>query len=229
MSSIRKYFDEVDKNFFCKTCSKKFSVQKTGTTTHLWTHLEKSHPNIHATAKEEVEKVKAEKQVCAPSTSSALKRKLEESNMKISTFFVKTLDSSTKKKYDKAVLNFILADGRPFESAAGIGFKNLCSVFTKGSYNPPHPTTLSRRLDDMVNILHEQFEANLRSDMATSKPSITFDHWKADNQTNYLVSTLHFISESDWTLKSRCLSVVNLENLNSDHTSSATEGIIRGE
>ncbi|ESN99466.1 hypothetical protein HELRODRAFT_163016 [Helobdella robusta] len=102
--------------------------------------------------------------------------------MKTSTFFVKTLDFSTKKKYDKAVLNFIVADGRPFESAAGIGFKNLCSVFTNGSYNPPHPTTLSRRLDDMVNTLHEQFGANLRSDMATSKPSITFDHWKADKE-----------------------------------------------
>jgi hypothetical protein len=224
MSSIKKYFDEGSKGFVCKTCKKSYSVQKTGTTSHLWTHLMRKHPTVYACAKQEDSKMKLER-----SSSTSGQRMQASSPPSISTFLVKTLDTATKKRYDSAVLKFIVADGRPFESAAGSGFKNLCSVLTNGSYIPPHPTTLSRRLDDMSHSLHEQFENSLKLDISSSRPSITFDHWKADNQTNYLVITIHYISELNWTLQSRCLSVVNLENVNADHTSSATEKIIRGE
>jgi len=33
--------------------------------------------------------------------------------------------ASKKEAYDMAVLNFVVADGRLFETAAGVGFQNL--------------------------------------------------------------------------------------------------------
>ena len=45
----------------------------------------------------------------------------------MSGFMRKRLDSSKKEAYDLAVLKFVLADGRPFEMVAGVGFQNLCA------------------------------------------------------------------------------------------------------
>jgi len=95
-----------------------------------------------------------------------------------------------------AVLKFVVADGRPFETTAGVGFQNLCAVIMDGAYKPPHPTTLSRKLNDLSANLKQKFIDKLKSGIGDSRPSITFDHWKADNDTNYLVLTVHYISAS---------------------------------
>ena len=107
------------------------------------------------------------------------------------------------------MLRFIIEDGRSFETTSGSGFINLCSVLTQGQYHPPHPTTLSRNLGDMVDDLYN-FQQSIKSQFIF-EPSITFDHFKADNGDNFLVSTCHFISSS-WVLESCCLSVVNLSD-----------------
>jgi len=107
----------------------------------------------------------------------------------ISSYGQKPIDSATKKLYDTAVLTFIVADGRPFDSADGNGFKNLCSVLTDEAYKHPHPTTLSRKLNDMTAILQQSFAETIKTEIGDGRPSITFDHWKADNETNYLVLT----------------------------------------
>ena len=146
----------------------------------------------------------------------------------MSDFMPKRLDASKKEAYDMAVLNFVVADGRPFETAAGVGFQKLCAVITDGAYKPPHPTTLSRKLNDLSANLKQKFIDKLKSGIGDSRPSITFDHWKADNDTNYLVLTVHYISAS-WKIESRCLSVVNLEKLDADHTSAKTAEIIAEE
>ena len=67
----------------------------------------------------------------------------------------KRLDASKKEAYDLAVLKFVVADG--FETAAGVGFQNLCAVITDGAYKPPHPTTLSRKLNDLSANLKQKF------------------------------------------------------------------------
>ena len=67
---------------------------------------------------------------------------------------------------------------------------------TDGVYKPPHPTTLSRKLNDLSANLKQKFIDKLKSGIGDSRPSITFDHWKADNDTNYLVPTVHYISAS---------------------------------
>jgi len=91
-----------------------------------------------------------------------------------------------------------------------------------------HTQLPSRKLNDMTASLQNNFVETIKTEVGDSRPSITFDHWKADNETNYLVLTIHYISES-WTIQSRCLSVVNLENLDADHTSAKTAEIIEIE
>ena len=107
-------------------------------------------------------------------------------------FYAETFRRQQKKSLRlTAVLKFVVADGRPFETTAGVGFQNLCAVITDGACKPPHPTTLSRQLNDMSANLKQKFIDKLKSGIGDSRPSITFDHWKADNDTNYLVLTVH--------------------------------------
>ena len=121
---------------------------KTGTTSHLWAHLHKTPKFLifMPYPKEEDAKVKTYK-------TSSLEASTSEP---ILNFFVIILDASTKKRYDTAVLKFIVGDERPFDSVAECGFKYQCSVLTNGSYNPSHPTALLRQIDDMNNALHYQ-------------------------------------------------------------------------
>ena len=123
------------------------------------------------------------------------------------------------------MLRFIIEDGRSFETTSGSGLINLWSVLTQEQYHPPHPTTLSQNLGDMVDDLYINFQQSIKSQFI-SKPSITFDHFKANNGDNFFVSTCHFISSS-WVLESCCLSVVNLEVINACHKATSTEEILR--
>uniref|UniRef100_A0A8C5LLM5 BED-type domain-containing protein n=1 Tax=Leptobrachium leishanense TaxID=445787 RepID=A0A8C5LLM5_9ANUR len=229
MSSVKNHFEVKEDSLTCKVCKKAFSLQATGTTSHLWSHLERKHPSVYQQAKTDDTKKKTLVSAVARRHSLPMTEGRAMKKQTCISAYSLTLDASTKKKYDAAVLKFIVADGRPFESAAGSGFKNLCSVLTSGRYQPPHPTTLSRKLDDMANNLHQKLVQFLRSEINDCRPSITFDHWKADNKSNYLVLTIHYISESSWVMQSRCLSVVNLENLEADHTARKTSEIISNE
>lgn len=105
--------------------------------------------------------------------------------------------------------------------------KNLCSELTNASQCPPHATTFLCQLNDLKNTLHEKCLKTLKSEINNYQHSITFNHWKGENHSNYLVLTVHYIPEPDWVLQSRCLSVVSLENLNAVHIAAATEKIIQ--
>jgi len=192
----------------------------------LWTHLYRKHREAHDKLKQKDANNNSKKGKRPTASSSEAGDNKKQCLM--SVFMPKRLDASKKQAYDLAVLKFVVADGRPFETAAGVGFQNLCAVITDGAYKPPHPTTLSRKLNDLSVDLKQKFIDKLKSEIGDSRPSITFDHWKADNDTNYLVLTVHYISDS-WKIESRCLSVVNLENLDADHTSAKTAEIITEE
>ena len=79
-------------------------------------------------------------------------------------FLKKKMDYATKSRCDDAVLRYIVADGRPFEVAAGSDFKQLCADLTSGAYTPPHPTTLSRKLVDLRLTLEEKMANSLKKD-----------------------------------------------------------------
>ena len=99
-------------------------MQATGTTSHLWIHLKRKHRTVYdqakadnALKKQPVPGVPLKR----PSESVSSDKKRQRT---ILSYGQKAIDSSTKKVYDTAVLKFIVADGRPFKSAAGIGFEN---------------------------------------------------------------------------------------------------------
>ena len=64
----------------------------------------RENDSIHATAKEEDAKWKTHKMSSLETSTLVL----------ISNFFAKTLDVPTKKRYNTAVLKFIVGDGKPF-------------------------------------------------------------------------------------------------------------------
>jgi len=233
MSVIPSYYNleenDSTKFYVCKvsSCNQKLNFQTTGTTSHLWKHLLDKHPTIHKTAKQECDKKKERKaSIQQPSTSSDTTSKFSTKRQaSLNEFMTKPLDEYKKKKFDTAVLKFVISDGRPFEMAAGNGFKNLCSTLTDNTYVPPHPTTLARHLNSLHSELVETFKSAIKKDLIKNKASLTFDHWKADNNSNYLVVMLHYIQQ-EWNLQSKCLSVTNLENQQADHTALKTSELI---
>lgn len=220
MSSVRMHFEERDKTLICKWCNNTLSLQLSGTTSHLWRHLQRKHPNVYLKTTE---------------TKKAVKRLLESEESpknkqaSLSKPMGKSTNTSAKERYDAAVLRYILTDGRPLESVASLGFKNLCLELTNGCYCPPHPSTLSRQLHNLSNSLQESLMESLRLEVADSRPSITFDFWKTDNQSSYLVIGVHYIHELTWMMQTRCLSVVYLDNSDTDSSSVTDEEIIRNE
>ena len=220
-SAVKEFFEKKGVFWPCKqeNCNKEYSVQKTGTLSHLWNHLKRDHKKLHVEV--------AKKRTSATKRKNNSDNTIEQSSSSsLNSYFIRPpIDTVIKKNYDRAVLRFIIEDGRSFETTSGSGFINLCSVLTQGQYHPPHPTTLSRNLGDMIDDLYINFQQSIKSQFI-SKPSITFDHFKADNCDNFLVSTCHFISSS-WVLESCCLSVVNLEVINACHKATSTEEILR--
>lgn len=144
MSTIKEQFKEIKDGYKCKTCEVVLSVQNTGTTSHLWSHLERKHVDIYKKTKAESDK----KRQCSSGGSAADEPEAKK-QASLTGFLRRKIEPGTKKKFDTAVLKFVVADGRPFEAAAGPGFINLCFELTLGEYIPPHPTTLSRRLANM--------------------------------------------------------------------------------
>ena len=57
----------------------------------------------------------------------------------MSGFMPKRLDASKKEAYDLAVLKFVVADERPFETAAGVGFQNYVPLSRTAPTNHPTP------------------------------------------------------------------------------------------
>ena len=149
MSVIKEYFTQEKteaKNYVCNLCQKTFVAPATGTTSHLWTHLYRKHRKAYDRLKQEYVDKKSKKGKRPKATSSEADDNKRQCLM--CGFMPKRLDASKKEAYVLDVLKFVVADGRPFETTAGVGFQNLCAVITDGAYKPPHPTTLSRKLND---------------------------------------------------------------------------------
>ena len=94
-------------------------------TSHLWTHLYRKHRKAYDRLKQEDADKKSKKGKRPKATSSEADDNKRQCLM--SGFMRKRLDSSKKEAYDLAVLKFVVADGRPFEMVAGVGFQNLCA------------------------------------------------------------------------------------------------------
>ena len=226
------YTLSTDKKFhICNKCKKCLTVSATGTTSHMWLHLQKFHTLLYKEAiklRDDFKESKSKKRKSEEVVISGETKKVKQSNL--SFHFQSSqrpkIDPATKKLYDRAVLEFIVADGRPFELAAGMGFKKLCDVLTdRRGYEPPHPTTLARHLGDIKQTTETKLSEILLHETKGAFTSVTFDHWKAHNGNNFLVLTIHFIC-AKWLLHKYCIAVVSLELQQADHTAAKTCAII---
>ena len=64
-----------------------------------------------------------------------------------------TVSCEMKQKYDNAVLEYVIKDAHSFKSIYDSGFKELCAALISSSYVPPHPTTLSCRINEKVIVM----------------------------------------------------------------------------
>ena len=162
--------------------------------------------------------------------TSELAPEAKKNQLTLNNYFAKPcqVDKFKKQNFDEAVLQFIVEDGRSFETASGSGFKSLCSTLSQSAYTPPHPTTLSRRLTDLCIKCEILLQDKLNASSADKLFSLTFDHWKSDNQYNFLVTSLHYICK-DWKMEEVCLGVTNFESVNANHSASATARIIENQ
>ena len=120
----------------------------------------------------------------------------------------KSVDPQRKKRYDAGVTEFNVCDGRPFELSVGAGLQKLCKKLTDSGYVPPHPTTISRKVREVANSIEHKIRSELRDVVANNHMlSATFDHWKADNQKNFMVINVHFLNTS-YELKSYSIGII---------------------
>ena len=50
---IKSYFEVSDQFYLCNTCKTTLCVQNSGTTSHLWNHLQRKHKTLHTQAEAE--------------------------------------------------------------------------------------------------------------------------------------------------------------------------------
>ena len=149
--------------------------------------------------------------------SSSVNSGIDPKQSKLNLGVKKSVDAERKKRYDAAVTEFNVCDGRPFELSAGAGFQKLCKRLTDSGYVPSHPTNISRKVQEVASSIEHKTRSELRDVVANNNMlSATFGHWKADNQKNFMVITVHFLY-TIYELKSYSLGVYNLVSRNLGH------------
>lgn len=118
--------------------------------------------------------------------------------------------TEVKKTMTRKLVEFCGKDTRPMEIITGDGFKNLAQFFVEvgamhGNIDVtkvlPHPTTVSRHINDVKTNVHEEIFPVIRNAMLNNECSATTDMWTDDFKKNSFISmTVHFIDD-DFVLR----------------------------
>lgn len=101
---------------------------------------------------------------------------------------VKTLDSKLKKALDKALIECIIRDSRPFNDFRKPGMLKFLKKAVPG-YKPPHRTTVAKR----NKIEYIKYRSKLKDALKlVDWIALTTDMWKNRNGSYYLSLTGHF-------------------------------------
>lgn len=127
-----------------------------------------------------------------------------------------------KKDLNKSCASFVVLDMRPMYAMAGNGLAKLLSTFTYiglkyGFLSPetcsevlPHPTTVSRNISKMADVLVPQLANFLHPIILNIGGAVTLDVWTDDfMKRSYLGLTAHFI-DSDFKLHDRVIDTYHL-------------------
>lgn len=135
----------------------------------------------------------------------------------ITSFFTETkpqVSSTVKGNLTTACVKWCAKDMRPFDVVCDDGFlkvaDELIAIGAKyGSISArtviPHPTTVSRRVSEVVNELREAVMPEIHSAMKEGRCSMTLDMWTDDyKKVAYITATAHYVSVK-WELRSLVL------------------------
>ncbi|CAF0754591.1 unnamed protein product [Brachionus calyciflorus] len=94
-----------------------------------------------------------------------------------------------KQEIDKALIECVILDSRPFGDFSKPGIKKLLNVLIPG-YSPPNRKTISKKL----SIYYLKYKRKLIDIFKNiSHIALTTDAWKAKNNLNYICLTAHFM------------------------------------
>ncbi len=153
----------------CNTCLHILKTQNSNTT-NLWGHLRAKHHKIHAQLEERQDKKIEEFRKKRPKEDAG-----EGSSKKRVVFMKDCFECHTKyedshkkqKKFDQAIMRFIIKDLQPFFSVVeGEGCNELIAV-ADPKLKVKHRTTFSR---DKLPQLFEDFEKGLQAVLQVKKP-----------------------------------------------------------
>jgi len=97
-----------------------------------------------------------------------------------------------KEELDKAVINCIIKDSRPFGDFAKKGMQDFLQVALPG-YKPPSRTTVAKSLKNK----YKKYRCNLKEVLSKiDYIGLTSDMWKSRSGSNFLCLTGHFLNPS---------------------------------
>jgi hypothetical protein len=129
---------------------------------------------------------------------------------------VSKVSKNEKACITRSCADFVCRDLRPFETVAGDGFVSMAQSLLNLQHKHntllqakdilPHPTTVSRSVDDREAIVISELSALIQQAFSnTGHVSFTSDMWTdAHRQRSYITITTHWITD-DWTLISRVI------------------------
>jgi hypothetical protein len=113
------------------------------------------------------------------------------------------------RKYENAVINYVIEGGVTLRAAGGDRFKNFVHELTNG-YEPPSTRIILRRMAELFRILQPllaQFLCSL--DVAIS---LTFDGWSNRNLKGFYIVTAHWVDLASLTTKTILLTILDVKS-----------------
>uniref|UniRef100_A0A1A8EL94 BED-type domain-containing protein n=2 Tax=Nothobranchius korthausae TaxID=1143690 RepID=A0A1A8EL94_9TELE len=135
--------------------------------------------------------------------------------------FAKPPPERVKSEVASKCVNFCCMDIRPFETVAGVGFRELAQELinvgaTHGCISAnevlPNPTTISRRCKMMASEMRAGIVQEIKEVMSLINIGMTTDMWTDDfRKMSYMAITCHYVTPT-FQLKSKLLTTICIPN-----------------
>ncbi len=186
-SALWAHFDELGREkASCKTCGTSIARSR-GSTSSMQNHLKLKHTKLYSLLLQEER------------SRSKVPDKRGHQLSVGDLFQAKSMFSSSHPKqveFDKALLDFIIEDMRPFNIVQGEGFRKLIHV-ANSKLTVKHCTTvaswLPRRLEEVKKHVQERLDRD-KEDMVSA--TFSTDIWTSRANEGYISLTLHYINKA---------------------------------
>lgn len=178
----------------CKTCLS-IVKRKLGNTSNLWSHLKNNHRNLLKDLQQRKGQIQAK--------SNNTRQPAITSCFATTSKYASCDDKQVA--FDKAIMNFIVKDLRPFSVVSGHGFKEMIEVANPRLVVKDRTTFSRQKLPQLLEEMQEKVKEHLHSDKETMmSAAFTTDIWTSRANDSFLSLTLHYIDKEfdlcSWTL-----------------------------